>query len=107
MKSIFIATIAVLGLGISGAHAGEGRGDPFGLDRANLAVVANPVSVQTGQAAYPTFSRRTRVAVTAGGMVPTKGSQGIVESPNSLPSAPEIGGVWPPTALQPAFSLVG
>lgn len=57
MKTILFATIAALGLGIGTAHVGEGRGDPFGLDRANLGVVANPVSVQLGQAAYPTFSR--------------------------------------------------
>jgi len=107
MKIILIATSAAFGFGIGAARAADGRGDPFGLDRANLPMVSNPVSVQTGQAAYPTFSRWPQVAVTTGGMVPSTGSQGILESPSSLSSAPEIGGVWPPTALQPAISSAG
>lgn len=104
MRTALLATIAAISLGVSVAHAGEGNGDPFPLNVANLPFVANPVGIQTGQAAYPAFAYGVQVPVTAGGMVPATSNQGIVESPSSLPGTPELGGVWPSTPLQPAFT---
>jgi hypothetical protein len=91
-----LAMVAVIALGATAgvAMAGEGNGDPFGLEGSRMAITAEPIQQQTGSAAYPGFDPNVRVGVMVGGVAPANGSQGEPEPLNSLPSAPEVGGVW-------------
>ena len=52
-----LALVAVIALSATAgvAMAGEGNGDPFGLENSRLAVTAEPVQQQAGSAAYPGF----------------------------------------------------
>ena len=62
--------------------------------------VSNPaVLLQTGSQQYPVFSGLRRTSVRAGGVIPENGSNLIVQSANSLPSAR---GEASPTALAAA-----
>jgi hypothetical protein len=89
-----LAVVIALGATAGAAMAAEGTGDPFGLDNSELAVSAEPMQTQTGSSAYPGFNPSPSVAVVVGGVAPADGSQAEPEPLNSLPSAPEIGGVW-------------
>jgi hypothetical protein len=91
-----LALVAVIALGATAgvAVAGEGNGDPFGLEGSQLAISAQPIQQQAGSMAFPGFGPGMRVGVEAGGVAPASGSEGEPEPLNSLPSAPEVGGVW-------------
>ena len=84
------AVLATAAMPAGAAFAGEGNGDPFPLLHAP-APVANPVTSDAGSQAYPTFSAVPLATVTAGGTLPTNGSQGPVQTANSLPAGFETG----------------
>ena len=73
------------------AFAGEGNGDPFPF-QGTAQVVASGVASETGSQAYPSFTGPS-VFVTAGRVLPTNGSQGVVQTANSLPRGFEHGTV--------------
>jgi hypothetical protein len=79
-----IATIVSLASGLT-AYAGEGNGPDFpGLLQPG-AVLANPMTAQTGSEAYPVAVGTTLNPVVAGNVLPTNGSEGVVQTANSLP----------------------
>ena len=79
-----LATIISLAPGL-GAHAGEGDGPDFPGLLQPRAVLANPTVAQTGSEAYPSIVGTSSNPVVAGGVLPANGSEGIVQSANSLP----------------------
>lgn len=86
------AVLATAAMPAGAAFAGEGNGDPFPLLQVP-ALVANPVASDAGSQAYPTFASAPLATVTAGGTLPANGSQGPVQTANSLPSGFETGTV--------------
>jgi hypothetical protein len=94
-RTVQLALVAVIAMGATAgvAVAGEGNGDPFGLEDSQLAISASPTSQQAGPMAFPGFNG-VKVGVVVGGVVPADGSQSEPEPMNSFPSAPEIGGIW-------------
>ncbi len=111
MKSMLLAT-ALLTLSVGAAFAGEGNGNPFpfnanGPVTANIPLVAAeetgqtpmmfkmpPNSVSYGRTAMATAIGHYRtVTATTGEVLPTNGSQGVVQTANSLPVGFENGTV--------------
>ncbi len=90
MNKILIAT-SVFSLMLGVAHAAEGNGDPF-ADRTPHSVIANQVVRDTGSESTPTYGPGATV-LTQGDVLPTNGSNAIVQSANSLPSGFENGTV--------------
>src|SRR5689334_22433242 len=79
-----MATIVALATGVS-AYA-EGNGPDFpGLFQPR-GVLANPTTVQSGSESYPVAVGTTLNPVVAGNVLPANGSEGIVQSANSLPA---------------------
>lgn len=122
MKKLFLAAAVAASLGISPAFAGEGNGDPFPFSAQSLTAapqrladtgsqaypdvagrpgdgLRNPGGVQqfadTGSQAYPNVSGRvgSDLPSLAGDVLPTNGSQGAVQTANSLPTRFEEGTV--------------
>ena len=96
MKLTLLAAVAILGLGLTPTFAAEGNGEPF----------ANPVSIgtrlarpaltaDTGSEQYPDVVGRpgANVSRLAGDVLPSNGSEGIVQTANSLPRGFEEGTV--------------
>jgi len=85
-----LSTMAVL---VSGVPAGAGEGD--GSDFPGLlqphATLANPVISQTGSEAYPSVVGSQRNPIVVGSLLPSNGSEGIVQTENSLPRGFEKG----------------
>ena len=91
MKTSFLA-ISALALMIGTAHAeSEGNGDPF-PNAAPRAVVANQVLSDTGSETTPHYGRAIAV-LTQGDLLPTNGSEGAVQTANSLPTGAAEGTV--------------
>lgn len=84
MKTSFLAASA-LALMLGAAHAGEGNGDPFPNTKAGRVVVANETLSSNGAEAYPSFGRVVTV-LTQGDVLPSNGSEGMVQTANSLPA---------------------
>ena len=123
MKTIFLAAAVAASLGIAPAFAGEGNGNPFpfsaqGLNAAPQRfadtgsqaypnVAGRPGAdlrtpdgglqqfADTGSQAYPDVSGRvgSDLPRLAGDVLPTNGSQGAVQTANSLPTRFEEGTV--------------
>ena len=99
MKTAFLAAAAVaLSFGAAPAFAGEGNGNPFPFNaesQAASAYAAQPQFADTGSNAYPSTAGRPGADLPslAGAVLPTNGSQGIVQTANSLPSRFEDGTV--------------
>ncbi len=91
MKLTILAVAGALSLVAGTAFAGEGNGEPFPF-QGTTQVVANAVASDTGSQAYPSSSGLS-IVVTAGGTLPTNGSQGAVQTANSLPRGFENGTV--------------
>ncbi len=86
MKTTLIAVAAALSLLAStSAHAGEGNGEPFPF-RTTSTVVAGVPTRDTGSERAPDpASAYVTVAVGTGDILPTSGSEGAVQTSNSLP----------------------
>jgi len=98
MKTFFVAAIVATSLGLAPAMAGEGNRDPFPSNTGNLTAsvaIAPPLFADTGSQAYPTQPGRpgSDLPSLAGDVLPTNGSQGIVQTANSLPAHFEEGTV--------------
>ncbi len=90
MKSAFLAMVAVFGLTTGAALAAEGNGNPFPF-QAPGQVTANPLTSDTGSQAYPNFAVGEPVPVIEGQVLPQNGSEGSVQTANSLPPGFENG----------------
>ncbi len=123
MKTIFLAAAVAASLGIAPAFAGEGNGDPFPFSAQGFTAapqrladtgsqaypsvagrpgtgLQNPAGgsqqfADTGSQAYPNVSGRpgSDLPSLAGDVLPTNGSQGAVQTANSLPTRFEEGTV--------------
>jgi hypothetical protein len=81
-----LAVAAFLTAGITSAYAdGEGNGNFGGISPQANVVAGTEVTGVTGSEAYPVVRHSTGVGVFAGGVLPTNGSEGIVQTANSLP----------------------
>ena len=105
MKSVMLAVIASLGIGAAGcgpAFAGEGNGEPFDNNQTALSAQgANPfpapsyASPDVGSNQYPHVAGRPGTNLTAldNEVLPSNGSEGPVQTANSLPRGFEEGTV--------------
>ena len=96
MKTALAAMAALCLVMAAAAHAGEGNGEPFSLREPGLTtlVTARTYAADTGSDAYPDLSGRPSWVETAGGFdVPVTGSEGVVQTANSLPRGFEEGTV--------------
>jgi hypothetical protein len=90
MKKTMLLTAAVLGLSAGAALAGSPPpynvvGNPFPMRTTMSDVVAAPPGNDTGSQSYQSSAPRYAVAPVDGRLLPTNGSQGIVQTANSLP----------------------
>ena len=91
--NLIAASLLALAMGVGVAHAeGEGNGNPFPNTEAGHFVVANQVLSDTGSESIPHFGGRT-TALTQGDLLPANGSEGAVQTANSLPVGAEEGTV--------------
>jgi len=91
MKMTFLAAVAVMSLGLVPAMAGEGNGEPFPNNAGNFTThtaLTAPQVADTGSAAYPNPTGRpgSDLPRLAGDMLPANGSEGAVQTANSLPA---------------------
>ena len=98
MKTLLLATAVAFSLGLAPAFAGEGNGDPFPNTAVTFAPSTASASHQfadTGSNAYPDVAGRpgSDLPSLAGDVLPTNGSQGPVQTANSLPTRFEEGTV--------------
>ena len=87
MKTILRVALAALSL-VAAAHAGEGNGEPFPSSVPGLTTVSpRAYAADTGSAAFPDLAGRPSWMVAAGGVdvLPSNGSEGAVQTANSLP----------------------
>ena len=105
MRNTLFAAMAVLGLGIASAapaFAGEGNGEPF--DNNQMVLSTQPVGSaysyaygarDVGSNQYPSAAGRAGSNVTAlnNDVLPSNGSEGAVQTANSLPRNFETGTV--------------
>ena len=91
MKLTILAVAGALSMAAGAAFAAEGNSEPFPYDGPSQ-VTSNLLASDTGSQAYPSFTGRS-VVVTAGGTLPSNGTQGIVQTANSLPRGFEDGTV--------------
>lgn len=96
MQNILLTAMALLGLALPPALAGEGNGNPF---PGNFGALATTRTVQqsadTGSEGYPNLTGRAGSDLPSlfAGMLPTNGSEGAVQTVNSLPRGAEEGTV--------------
>jgi len=98
MKMTILAAVAAMSLGLAPAMAGEGNGEPFPNNAGSLTihtVLAAPQVADTGSAGYPNFAGYvgSNLPALAGNVLPSNGSQGAVQTANSLPAHFEEGTV--------------
>ncbi len=98
MKNIVLAAVAMMSLGLAPAMAGEGTGEPFPNNAGAVmtqTTLTAPQVADTGSAAYPTFAGRpgSDLPRLAGDVLPTSGSEGAIQTANSLPAHFEEGTV--------------
>jgi len=98
MKHLILAAIVASSLGLAPAMAAEGGREPFpnnaGSVTGRMALVT-PQVADTGSAAYPNVVGRpgSDLPQLAGDILPTNGSEGAVQTANSLPAGFEEGTV--------------
>ena len=98
MRRLLVAAIIASSLGLTPAMAGEGNGEPFPNNVGTLSkgtTTAMLHYVDTGSAAYPNSAGRPGSALPslAGDVLPASGSEGVVQTANSLPAHFEEGTV--------------
>ena len=96
MKTI-IAAVAVLGLSFAPAFAAEGNSEPFPNNEttAGTRIIRQAQAADVGSAQYPNVVGRpgSNLSRLAGDVLPTNGSEGVVQTSNSLPRGFEEGTV--------------
>jgi hypothetical protein len=92
-KIMIAATVAALSL-TTAAFAGEGKGDPFPF-HAQFAAPARTSAypADTGSNAYPAPNQALSFPQTGEALLPSYGSEGAVQTANSLPANFEVGTV--------------
>ncbi len=96
MKTI-LAAVALLGLSLAPALAAEGNGEPFpnNVTSAGTRIIRQAQAADVGSAQYPNVVGRpgSNLPLLAGDVLPTNGSEGVVQTANSLPRGFEEGTV--------------
>ena len=99
MRTTLLALTAALSLLSAATRAraeSEGNGDPFPFRASGLATLApKTYAADSGSAAYPDLNGRPSWIAAAGGLneVPPNGSEGAVQTANSLPRGSSEGTV--------------
>lgn len=97
MRTLFLAATVAFSLGLAPAFAGEGNGEPFpnNAESFNAGTATLSQHADTGSNAYPDVAGRpgSDLPGLAGDVLPTNGSEGAVQTANSLPSHFEEGTV--------------
>ena len=98
MKHVFLAAAVALSLGIAPALAGEGVGEPFPNTVTSFTARSDAATqryADTGSSAYPSTVGRpgSNLPSLAGDLLPINGSEGPVQTANSLPAHFEEGTV--------------
>jgi hypothetical protein len=94
MKTMLLAAAAVLSLPVGAALAASPYnvlGNPVPFSAPATSVVAAPPSSDTGSQAYQGSAPGPALPVVEGTVLPTNGSDGIVQTANSLPPGFERG----------------
>jgi hypothetical protein len=99
MKSMLLAAVSVLAL----SSIGQARAESNGLaavepPQAAVPVLSSPPLGNTGSETYPSFAEGRAVPVMSGQVLPPNGSEGAVQSANSL-LRPAFQRAPPPTTL--------
>jgi len=101
MKTLILATAAVLGLAAGTASAAEATrvppqynvvGNPFPYSAAQSRVSAAPPSFDTGSQAFPASDGQA-MPVVVGQEIPSNSSEGVMQTANSLPQSYAAGEV--------------
>jgi len=103
MKTLILATAAVLGLGLAAgtAYAGEGGqmppqwnvvGNPFPYAAPQSRTVMAAPALDTGSQAYPATDG-ARMSLAAGQEIPPNSNEGVMQTANSLPQGYAAGEV--------------
>lgn len=98
MNKLFLAAAIALSLGVAPAIAGEGVGEPFPNTATSFTARVPGATQQyadTGSNGYPSPAGRpgSNLPSLAGDLLPTTGSEGPVQTANSLPAHFEEGTV--------------
>jgi hypothetical protein len=95
MTTLIRALLVASSLGLAPALAAEGNGEPFPSHAGALAALSVPRVADTGSAAYPDPAGRpgSDLPRLAGDVLPATGSEGLVQTANSLPRHFEEGTV--------------
>jgi len=96
MKTTFLTVAALFGLALAPAMAGEGNGNPFPSSFGALTVTRSlPQVADTESQAYPDVTGRpgSDLPSLMAEVLPTDGSEGAVQTANSLPRGAEEGTV--------------
>lgn len=96
MKTL-LAAVAVAVLGFSSAYAAEGNSEPFATNTPPAAtrIIRQAQAPDTGSAQYPNVIGRpgSNLPLLLGDVLPANGSEGAVQTANSLPRGFEEGTV--------------
>ncbi len=98
MRMTILAAVAVMSLGAVPAMAAEGNGEPFPNNAGSIWTHTAPTAprfADTGSAAYPSLAGRpgSDLPRLAGAVLPANGSEGAIQTANSLPAHFEEGTV--------------
>lgn len=95
MTTLIRALLVASSLGLAPALAAEGNGEPFPSHAGALAALSVARVADTGSAAYPDPAGRpgSDLPRLAGDVLPATGSEGLVQTANSLPRHFEEGTV--------------
>ena len=97
MRTTLLAAVALFGLSLAPALAGEGNGDPFPGNFGTLTITQTlPQVADTGSAAYPDVTGRPGSdlpSLQAEVLPPNGNGQGAIQTANSLPRGAEEGTV--------------
>ena len=96
MKTTFLTVAALFGLALVPAFAGEGNGNPFPGNFGTLTTTQTfPQVADTGSNAYPDITGRpgSDLPSLMAEVLPANGSEGAVQTANSLPRGAEEGTV--------------
>lgn len=98
MKTLILAAIVASSLGLAPAMAGDSSSEPFPNNAASFtthSALTAPRIADTGSEAYPNLLGRpgSDLPELAGNVLPTNGSEGVVQTADSLPAHFEEGTV--------------
>ena len=94
MKIILFTAAAALSLSAASAIAGEGNGDPFPFRTPGVMTITTGRAILPGATDDPYPFKADGILITpamANQVLPTNGSEGAVQSVNSMPLGAEVG----------------